>query len=680
MKKSILVIVLLLLSIGSWAQKKIKFPKTLKNTWSAKQVALSEWEDDQNTTIKIDSKVIYLQEDSFYGYNDWLYSDNNYVDAVEEVAYDDFSYDEDYEYNEEDFVENEDGLHTILSHTKWSKTNGVFLLEYIDYGTTYYRLLGYDQLSDDKVTFLIGYDFYSRSEAESALELMKGKFDEYGTSYYGEELFNKYQNLPVLSSLSESDYLIWWGRYIEEAKRKDVELSLGIGENIPQGFLQDLFLDAGFNPFESPSVFIDAIDKYGVNEGVRILIRGEVSEAKKMETMNLLSSKWYSVSGYGGPTEIGISDTEFYFKIMDGNRSEEELRLPVADLIIGMQPTEGTLILGPAPDSIRNEQGFNFALLYFRDLNTEDVEMVPGDIAETLAEAQRMPIVFPEYGNALKFISQSKYDEYATLPTLEIILDKEEFERWEIDMEKYMDSIRRSESFEEYDYIDIYSGNYMFNFFLGKGYNPVKSIANLEQSRMYFDAVNNTEYYREYLKDNQEQLQDARRNNDLEEQRRLEREIETYKLEVVMAELSVKSIEAEMKEDLEAKKEIEEQLESFYELRNINYSIDNAIYYKNEIQNTLEDMKDGSLYLDEEYGYDYQYYVDMVKGYPDEIDISLVEIKDAMTELKSSEELTPFMRSIEKQVDEIEAYTLLMDKEVTEIIDLAKTKEEEELD
>lgn len=674
MKRSILLTLFLLLSIGIWAQKKIKFPKNLKQTWATKQIAFSEWEEDRSSTIKIESKVIYIQEDGFYGYNDWLYDGDYSFPGVAEETISDYSYDENYDYDEEEYVENEEGLHTILSHIKWSKTSGVFLLEYIDYGTEYFRLLGYDQLDDDQVAFLIGYDFYSREEAESALEHMKDKFDKYGMAYYGEALFNQYQNLPTLSTLSESDYLIWWGRYIEEAKQKKIELSLGISENIPQGFLQGLFLDAGFNPFESPNVFISAIDKYGINEGVRILIRGNISEVQKVETLQLLNTKWYSMTGYGGPTEIGITDTEFYYKIADGDRAEDELRLPVADLIIGMTPKEGMLILGPAPDSIRTEQGFNYALLFFRELNAETVKMIPGDIAETLSEAQRAPLVFPEYGNALRFISQSKYDEYAALPSVGIMLDEDEFYRWEMDMERYMDSIRQSSNFDEYDYIDFYEGEYMFNFFISKGYNPITSMGNLERSRQYFSAVENLEYYREYLKDYQEELQEARRNNDLEEQRRIEQEIGSYKMDVVIAELSLKSIEAEFQEDFETKKQIDNQLNAFYELQSVTYSLDNAIYYKDEIQRTREEIENGTIYLDEEYGYDYQYYADLVKEYPDEIAVALVEVKDALAKVKPSDDIASFIKSMEKQISEIEEYTLVMDEDVTYIINLARQK------
>ena len=674
MKRNILLSLLLFLSISIWAQKKVKFPKTLKQTWVTKQIPLNEWEEEQNSTITIEDQVIYIEEDGFYGYNDWLYEgDYSFTESAESYNY---NYENDYVYNEEDDVANEEGLHTILSHTKWSKTNGVFLLQYTDYGTKYYRLLGYDQLDKDKVTFLIGYDFYSQKEAEEAMGHMKGKFVKYGYSYFAKDLFDEYKNLPVLSDLNESDYLIWWGRYIEEAKKSNVELSLGIDEDVPQGFLQNLFLNAGFNPFDSPSVFVSAIDKYGVNEEVRTLIRGEVSESQKLETRQLLNTNWYSMTGYGGPTEIQISETEFYFKIIEGDHNEEVLKMPVADMVIGMTPQEGTLIIGPAPDSIRAEAGFEYALLHFRNLNAASVELVPGDIAETLSEARKKPIIFPKFGSALKFISQSKYDEYALLPALEIILEKEEFSRWEIEMETYMDSLERRTDINNYGYVDIYAGDYMFNFFLSKGYNPIKSIGNLESSRQYFQAIDNVEYYREYLKDYQEELQEARRNNDLEEQRRIEQDIEEYKMEVVIAEMRVKAVEAEMNGDLETKQRIDAQLDSFYELQDVRYSLDNAIYYKDEIQRILEEMENGSIYLDEDY-YDYEYYVELVKEYPNHIDVALVEVKDALSKIKPSDELAPYIKTMERQVSVIEEYSLVMDEEVISIIELARQKDAE---
>ena len=692
MKKRIIVFVAftLILPIGVNAQKKVKLPKKLLQTWELEYAIYRLSYDDyysyeaenkfvtQRATIRIEKDAIYIDDAELDTYNEW----DDYED------YDDYNYDyapreEVIELNiEEDraapnftvkegsaliLEPTEEYYHEPVKHIKWdSKSGAIILIDENSYYSGTYKVLVYDGLGKSEVKFLIGYDFYSEEEAEEKILKMKEKLDM-AKAYVLQSEYNRRQSLPIKTELDRIDYLDWWKQYAQKLKSRDIEPTIGILTESYEGGLviQEIFLDQGYNPYSSVFAVENAITKYGFDEKVKDRIRGRLDEGEVAQTRNLLMNNWYSLGSKvpkiqftGDEMIITYNETTYLSGLGIDEQEETTLIIPLAGITFGYSAQDGGLIVGPVPDSLSENYEFydffgdkEYTLFNFKIVDNQNAifSVESHHFAAEDAEKSELGTNQSSYTTGY-FVSESKVNSFDGYLEMPILTSPDEFDSFNISLENKLSQygLYAYDGYYDLSYIDatLYPeiNQKVEDYFVKKGYHPYKSLKNFELSRLNSSLETSKYWNDESISYDKDLLAEARRTNDKDQILVLAENLNEYKIEneyIDAYQAYIQMIAND--EDTSEQKTLLRRYALFDDLK---IDIDDLDYYREEIKYTLDDLEareDGTAtddyysdYDDYDYDYysdyDYEYYLELYKTYPQEIKKQAREIYQKIEE------------------------------------------------
>jgi len=691
---SAFLVIFIISSLSLQAQKKYKFkklPKTLLTSWFLNYHVFYDigsgydsyaWENYNNVSLKITKDRVFIEEgdvhwDSYWGDFEEITSTYDFMDNYPEERTWENPTNEEEKTKENEFI--------IVNHLPISKTKGFLVLKNIDIVSDYeyYYLLSYDLTDENNAKIRMFYDLYNAKEAEYLAQNI-GEIKQ-ARNFVSQKLFTEYSSYPTMPAEDEMTYYQWWDNYLQtvEENKELLEdkyqytqgINIFIGSYFAANLRHEIYLQNGYNPYESDKSLAESIKQFGFNEQIKQKIRGGIDQSAFEQTKQLLENTWFSdvYFAIGAPIRqiftFKIQSNEIDIAVkgeMEGWAQDEyyqdmgdfQINLPILDIVPLMNADEGIIVIGPLPDSLRgyDDQGAYTVFGFKKRNNNELFFNLSGGIYETPEQAANASLRNAKWEVSPIFFSEEQYKTYENLASPPKMTFDEAVTLEEELNETYEKSFSNLAQ-DEYDYspeMDTYIYSYlMTQYFVNLGYNPFEGAKQYYQIKALKEAEAELDLYKEDLEYYKSEKQTALEANNLEYANSLERSILNTEVEIKAAEIRIELIKAYYNKDdasIETYQKQLEQITKYYEidakLNNLSYSlsdvdyvIDDLNYYKEYAETELE-------YFDAEY---YRNYLNDLRGNNQNFSEELKKVQEEIIKAEENKEIL-FADNLKKQI------------------------------
>ncbi|TAF68023.1 MAG: hypothetical protein EAZ55_00930 [Cytophagales bacterium] len=320
---------------------------------------------------------------------------------------------------------------------------GYLIFSYDDYAI-YYGVLYYRFLDKDRVDFFCLTDAVSEQQAGAIQVSFLDNRDYFYKTFIRDKVYKQYSKLPVFSINDEVSFGRWWDLYVEAAlKGGDKQLMLS---GLPRydysnaKNLQNTFVQAGFNPYESSKAFFDYLYNKELSDEIRSRLAWRSgSKDFRKKVIDFIQSEAYWMVGTFDMSfwemsflKLHIKNEQLHLDIMQKHRDENAFGnlfdalqseydtlsyvLDIVDVVKGKDDESGWFVLGPLPDSVAQEAGGAFVVLSFEFLSSRDSILIGFGNAYERPELASRDLNVNVDMNSQMMMSASLYEKIIILP------------------------------------------------------------------------------------------------------------------------------------------------------------------------------------------------------------------------------------------------------------------------